>query len=76
MPIFALYRTFDDSMKSLTNGMKPWTTKLSSAGLVYLHFGKRVIAMITGNPGNRGEGTGERERERDRQTKTKRERSI
>ena len=23
---------------------KPWTTKLSSAGLVYLHFGEEIIA--------------------------------
>ena len=23
---------------------KPWTTKLSSAGLVYLHFGERIIS--------------------------------
>ena len=25
---------------------KPWVTKLSSAGLVYLHFGQRVISQI------------------------------
>lgn len=25
---------------------KPWVTKLSSAGLVYLHFGHRVISQI------------------------------
>lgn len=25
---------------------KPWTIKLSSAGLVYLHFGHRVIAQV------------------------------
>jgi uncharacterized UPF0160 family protein len=25
---------------------KPWTTRLSSAGLVYLHFGKRVLAQL------------------------------
>ena len=36
-------------MNSLTDGVKHWTTKLSSAGLVYLHFGRRVIATITGD---------------------------
>lgn len=25
---------------------KPWVTKLSSAGLVYLHFGHKVISQI------------------------------
>merc|ERR1719427_428834 len=32
-------------MKSLGNGK--WDTKLSSAGLVYLHFGKDVISQLT-----------------------------
>ena len=32
-------------MKTL-NPNKPWVTKLSSAGLVYLHFGHRVISHI------------------------------
>ena len=32
-------------MKTL-NPNKPWVTKLSSAGLVYLHFGQRVISQI------------------------------
>lgn len=32
-------------MKTLTSN-KPWITKLSSAGLVYLHFGYRVISQI------------------------------
>jgi len=36
-------------MSSLTNGEKKWQTKLSSAGLVYLHFGHRVIAQLLGN---------------------------
>ncbi|XP_002740515.2 MYG1 exonuclease-like [Saccoglossus kowalevskii] len=36
-------RSFEESMNSLTSE-KPWTTKLSSAGLVYLHFGHSVIA--------------------------------
>lgn len=25
---------------------KPWTTRLSSAGLIYCHFGERVLAQI------------------------------
>lgn len=25
---------------------KPWVTKLSSAGLVYLHFGQRVVSQV------------------------------
>lgn len=32
-------------MKTLSPG-KPWVTKLSSAGLIYLHFGHRVISQI------------------------------
>ena len=32
-------------MKTLCSD-KPWMTKLSSAGLVYLHFGHRVISQI------------------------------
>ena len=34
-------------MKSLCPSKK-WTTKLSSAGLVYFHFGHNVIAEVTG----------------------------
>ena len=45
---YSLPSTFNDSMNSLTRGKKPWYTKLSSAGLVYLHFGHRVISAITG----------------------------
>ena len=41
-------RMFNSSMSRLTDGKKPWVTKLSSAGLVYLHFGHRVIATIVG----------------------------
>lgn len=41
-------RSFNDSMNSLTDGKKPWTTKLSSAGLVYLHYGQRVLDIILG----------------------------
>jgi uncharacterized UPF0160 family protein len=32
-------------MSSLCAGKK-WATKLSSAGLVYLHFGRKVISQI------------------------------
>ena len=40
-------RSFSDSLNSLQPD-KPWTVKLSSAGLVYGHFGRRVIAQILG----------------------------
>ncbi|XP_053171427.1 UPF0160 protein MYG1, mitochondrial [Scomber japonicus] len=39
-------RTFSDSFSSLCP-QKPWVTKLSSAGLVYLHFGRQVLAQLT-----------------------------
>ncbi|CAH8444208.1 unnamed protein product [Schistosoma turkestanicum] len=29
-------------------GVKLWDVKLSSAGLVYVHFGKRVLSLLTG----------------------------
>merc|ERR1719281_1073813 len=32
------------------NPAYPWTTKLSSAGLVYAHFGHRIIAELLGTP--------------------------
>lgn len=32
-------------MNTLSPG-KPWVTKLSSAGLIYLHFGHRVISQV------------------------------
>ncbi|XP_052801144.1 MYG1 exonuclease-like isoform X2 [Mya arenaria] len=38
-------RSFNESMSSLCDG-KAWVTKLSSAGLVYLHFGRRLLAQI------------------------------
>jgi len=41
-------RTFDGTMKSIAN--LKWETKLSSAGLVYLHMGKEVIAQLTELP--------------------------
>ena len=37
-------KTFADSMTSLQKGK--WVTKLSSAGLVYAHFGKRIISHV------------------------------
>jgi len=40
-------RTFSETMNSL-NPSKKWVTKLSSAGLVYNHFGHRVVAGILG----------------------------
>lgn len=38
-------KTFSDTMKTLVQG-KEWETKLSSAGLVYVHYGREVIASI------------------------------
>ena len=38
-------RTFTETMNSL-NPSKKWTTKLSSAGLIYCHFGKDIVASI------------------------------
>ncbi|GFR60693.1 UPF0160 protein MYG1, mitochondrial [Elysia marginata] len=40
-------RTFNESMNSL-NPSLPWTTKLSSAGLVYFHFGRTIVAQMLG----------------------------
>ncbi|CAN8003689.1 unnamed protein product [Ixodes hexagonus] len=40
-------RTFSETMQSLDKSKK-WTTKLSSAGLVYAHFGRDVIARTLG----------------------------
>lgn len=37
-------KEFMETMNSLNGG--PWTTKLSSAGLVYLHFGKPLLQQI------------------------------
>jgi len=39
-------RSFNDSMHSLSDGKFPWKTKLSSAGLVYFHFGTRILALL------------------------------
>lgn len=38
-------RSFTDCMNTLCSS-KPWVTKLSSAGLVYLHFGHRLISQV------------------------------
>ncbi|EDO41185.1 predicted protein [Nematostella vectensis] len=37
-------------MQTLTDSQKPWKTKLSSAGLVYLHFGRRVLSQVMQMP--------------------------
>uniref|UniRef100_A0A8C5KIM3 Melanocyte proliferating gene 1 n=1 Tax=Jaculus jaculus TaxID=51337 RepID=A0A8C5KIM3_JACJA len=46
-PTAVLLRTFAETMSSLCPG-KPWQTKLSSAGLVYLHFGHKLLAYLLG----------------------------
>ncbi|XP_055345826.1 MYG1 exonuclease-like isoform X2 [Paramacrobiotus metropolitanus] len=38
-------RSFKDTMNSI-QPEKPWTIKLSSAGLIFCHFGRRVIAQL------------------------------
>lgn len=38
-------KTFSESLSSLQPG-KPWTTKLSSAGLVYSFFGREIISEL------------------------------
>uniref|UniRef100_A0A452U0B5 Uncharacterized protein n=1 Tax=Ursus maritimus TaxID=29073 RepID=A0A452U0B5_URSMA len=40
-------RSFTETMSSLSPG-KPWRTKLSSAGLIYLHFGHKLLAQFLG----------------------------
>jgi len=42
-------RTFSETMNSLDSS-KPWKIKLSSAGLVYNHFGREVLAHTLGVP--------------------------
>lgn len=41
------HRSFNESMHSLKPD-KPWQTKLSSAGLVYVHFGSQILANKLG----------------------------
>ncbi|KAJ8358947.1 hypothetical protein SKAU_G00154720 [Synaphobranchus kaupii] len=43
---YILLRSFVETFSSLCPE-KPWGTRLSSAGLVYLHFGRRVLEEIT-----------------------------
>jgi uncharacterized UPF0160 family protein len=38
-------RTFNETFSSL-DSTKPWKIKLSSAGLIYVHFGRQVLAEI------------------------------
>ena len=38
-------KTFSQTINSL-DGSKKWTTKLSSAGLVYFHFGREIISEV------------------------------
>lgn len=40
-------KSFTESMSTILPG-KPWTTKLSSAGLVYCHFGKEILKEVVG----------------------------
>ncbi|GFR14608.1 UPF0160 protein MYG1, mitochondrial [Trichonephila clavata] len=42
-------RSFDHTMNSL-NRDYPWTIKLSSAGLVYFHFGHQIISKLLNLP--------------------------
>ncbi|KAI7795556.1 putative UPF0160 protein MYG1 [Triplophysa rosa] len=44
--LYFFNRSFVESFNSLCSE-KPWVTKLSSAGLIYLHFGRRVLAELT-----------------------------
>lgn len=44
-------KSFTESMSSILPG-KPWTTKLSSAGLVYCHFGKEILQKVVGERSN------------------------
>lgn len=39
-------REFQESMRTLSGGDKHWSTRLSSAGLVYFHFGRDVITSL------------------------------
>lgn len=43
-------KIFSSTMHSLSAGTLPWVTKLSSAGLVYFHFGHRIVAAIADTP--------------------------
>ncbi|XP_057375722.1 MYG1 exonuclease-like [Daphnia carinata] len=42
-------RVFQESFSSLKPGF-PWVTRLSSAGLVYVHFGQEIVSQLLGIP--------------------------
>lgn len=42
-------RSFTGTMANLTDGKMNFNTKLSSAGLVYLHFGRRLLEQLMPN---------------------------
>ena len=41
------FRTFEGTMANLTDGKMNFNTKLSSAGLIYLHFGRRLLDQVS-----------------------------
>ena len=43
---FSFIRDFHGTMSSLAD--KKWKTKLSSAGLIYLHYGHKILAQEMG----------------------------
>jgi uncharacterized UPF0160 family protein len=43
--LIILYRSFTDTFNSLQSN-KPWTIKLSSAGLIYVHYGREIIKEL------------------------------
>lgn len=49
LSVLASCRSFSHSLNSLDSKF-PFVTKLSSAGLVYYHFGHRVLAQILNVP--------------------------
>lgn len=42
-------RSFQESFSTLKPGF-PWVTRLSSAGLVYVHFGQEIISQVLNMP--------------------------
>nr|CAD7598391.1 unnamed protein product [Timema genevievae] len=42
-------RGFNETMNSLSPN-NPWKTKLSSAGLIYYHFGRTILSKLIGKP--------------------------
>ncbi len=45
MNFVCMNRTFTDTFHSLQPN-KPWTIKLSSAGLIYVHYGREIIREL------------------------------